>query len=202
MSIKAVIFDLDGTITEPFFDFDEIRRQMGLGPDAGPVLEAMGKMTPDKRARAEEILHYHEQRAVEESRLNKGVRETLNALGRLGIKIGILTRNKRSNALAIAEKHNLHFDTVVDREDGPVKPDGFGVLKICEQFGVACAETLVVGDFLFDLLSAKAAGAVAVLLANHKKAQEFAEHADFVIEKIDRILEIVNNNNTKPRTQS
>lgn len=200
MSIKAVIFDLDGTITEPFFDFDEIRRQMGLGPDAGPVLEAMEKMTPDERACAEEILHYHEQRAVEESRLNQGVRETLESLRRLGIKIGILTRNKRSNALAIAEKHNLQFDTVVDREDGPVKPDGFGVSKICEQFGAAAVETFVVGDFLFDLLSAKAAGAIPVLLANHKRAKEFAEHAEFVIEKIDQILEIVNNNNTEPRT--
>jgi len=199
MTIKAVIFDLDGTITEPFFDFDEIRGQMGLEPDAGPVLEAMEKMTPEERAGAEEILHYHEQRAVEESRLNEGVRETFDALRSLGIKIGILTRNKRSNALAIAEKHNLRFDTVVDREDGPVKPDGFGVSKICEQFGEAPAETLVVGDFLFDLLSAKAAGAVAVLFAGHKKAQEFAEHADFVIEKIDRILEIVNNKNTGPR---
>ena len=49
----------------------------------------------------------------------------------------------------------------------------------------------MVGDYLFDILSAKAAGAIAVLLTNHKRADEFVIHADFRIEKIDQILEII-----------
>ena len=191
MSIKAVIFDLDGTITQPYFDFDAIREEMGLERDSGPVLESMGKMAPQQRQRAEEILHFHEQRAVTESALNAGARETLAALREAGIGIGILTRNRRSNALAIAQKHNLKFDVVVDREDGPVKPDAFGVLQICRQFGVEPQETLMVGDYLFDLLCAKAAGAVAVLLANSKGAAEYAAHADFTIENINEILQII-----------
>jgi len=191
MSIKAVIFDLDGTITQPFFDFDAIRKEMGLDRNSGPVLEAMEKMTPQQRRCAEEILHFHERRAVTESRLNAGAKQTLSALRKAGIHIGVLTRNKRSNALAIARKHNLKFDTIVGREDGPVKPDAFGVLRICQQFGVRPVETLVVGDYLFDLLCAKAAGAVAVLLANSKNADEFSGHADFCIETINQILEII-----------
>ena len=191
MSIKAVIFDLDGTITQPYFDFDAIREEMGLERDSGPVLESMEKMTPQQRQHAEEILHFHERRAVIESRLNAGAKRTVSALRKAGIHIGILTRNKRSNALAIARKHNLKFDAIVDREDGPVKPDAFGVLRICEQFAVMPDETLLVGDYLFDLLCAKAAGAVAVLLANHNRAAEFAGYADFTIEKIDRILQII-----------
>ncbi len=191
MSIKAVIFDLDGTITQPFFDFDAIRKEMGLDRDSGPVLEVMEKMTPQHRRCAEEILHFHERRAVTQSCLNTGAKQTLSALRKASIHIGVLTRNKRSNALAIARKHNLKFDTIVGREDGPVKPDAFGVLRICRQFGVRPVETLVVGDYLFDLLCAKAAGAVAVLLANSKSAAEFAGHADFCIEKIDQILQII-----------
>ena len=191
MPIKAVIFDLDGTITQPFFDFDAIREEMGLDRDSGPVLEAMEKMTPQRRKRAEEILHFHEQRAVTESRLNAGAKRTLSALRAAGIHIGILTRNRRSNALAIEQKHGLKFDTIVGREDGPVKPDAFGVLRICRQFGVEPQQTLVVGDYLFDLLCAKAAGAIAVLLTNHYRAAEFAEHADFCIENIDQILQII-----------
>jgi HAD superfamily hydrolase (TIGR01509 family) len=157
------------------------------------VLEAMEKMTAAQRRRTEEILHFHEQKAVTESALNAGAKQTLSALRKAGIHIGILTRNRRSNALAIAQKHNLKFDVIVDREDGPVKPDAFGVLRICEQFGVRPEETLLVGDYLFDLLCAKAAGAIAVLLANNKQAGEFAEHADFIIETIDQILEIIEN---------
>jgi HAD superfamily hydrolase (TIGR01509 family) len=195
MAIKAVIFDLDGTITQPFFDFDAIREEMGLEKDSGPVLEAMEKMTSQQRRDAERVLEFHERRAVEESTLNADAKQTLWALRDAGIGIGILTRNRRGNVLAVAEKHGLKFDAIVDREDGPAKPDAFGVLQICKQFGVSPHETLLVGDYLFDLLCAKAAGAVAVLLANHGRALQFAEHADFTIERIDQVLEIIEETN-------
>jgi len=194
MPIKAVIFDLDGTITQPYLDFDAIREDMGLPKDSGPILESMVKMNPRQRRRVEEILHKHEQKAVTESTLNPGARETLESLRQAGILIGILTRNLRVNALAIARKHNLQFDAVFGREEGPAKPDAFGVMQICREFGVEPAEAMLVGDYLFDLLCAKAAGAVAVLLANHSQADEFADHADFCIEKISQILQIINDN--------
>lgn len=197
MSIKAVIFDLDGTITQPYFDFDAIREEIGLARDSGPLLESMEKMTPQLRQKAEKILYKHEQNAVIESELNAGAKHTLSRLRASGIYIGILTRNQRANAHAIASKHNLHFDAVIGREDGPAKPDAFGVLELCRQFDVKPQETILVGDYLFDLLCAKAAGAYAVLLTNHHQADDFAEHADFCIENISGILEIITNKNSE-----
>jgi HAD superfamily hydrolase (TIGR01509 family) len=194
--IKAVIFDLDGTITQPFFDFDVIREEMGLAKDSGPVLESMEKMTPTQRKHAEAILRSHEERAITESKLNVGAKRTLATLRKAGISIGVLTRNTRENVLAIAEKHGLNFDSIVDRDDGPVKPEAFGVLELCGRFKVKPQETLVVGDYLFDLLCARAAGANSVLLANHSKADEFAEHADFAIENIGQVLEIIEQKNS------
>ena len=193
MSIKAVIFDLDGTITRPFFDFDAIRQEMGLAPDSGPILEIMEKMSAPERKRTRDILTFHENRAVAESTLNDGASEVLDALRQKNISIGILTRNKRCNAEAIARKHNLTFDAIVDREDGPVKPDAFGVLRLCEQFATTPAETLLVGDYLYDLLSAKAAGAIAILLKTHKDSDRFAVHADYTITSLDKILDIIDN---------
>src|SRR3974377_1261935 len=101
MQIKAVIFDLDGTITQPFFDFDAIRLEMGFKPDAGPILELMEKMTPQQRQAAEKILFAHEEKAVAHSTLNPGAKDTLAALRKKGILIGILTRNKKENAFAV-----------------------------------------------------------------------------------------------------
>jgi len=195
MSFKAVIFDLDGTITEPFFDFDAIRLEMGLSKDAGPVWEAMAKMPAEQRNRAEKILSLHEQRAVSESSLNPGTRKTLEALRQAGLGIGILTRNTKANAFAVAEKHGLKFDVVVGREQGPVKPDTFGVKKICEHFAIVPQDSMVVGDYLFDIMCAKAAGAVAVLLTNHNRAKEFVEYADFVIDRLEQILDIIEKQN-------
>jgi HAD superfamily hydrolase (TIGR01509 family) len=191
MKIKAVIFDLDGTITQPFFDFDAIRKEMGYPVDAGPILELMEKMTAGEREAAERILQVHEEKAVAESTLNPGAKETLEELRRRGILIGILTRNKKENAFAVAAKHGLKFDAVVGREEGPVKPDAFGVLYLCKRFGIKPQESLVVGDYLFDLLCARAAEAIPVLLKNHHKADEFARHADFVIENIADLLKII-----------
>jgi len=152
-------------------------------------------MNQQQQEKAEEILYYYEQKAVTESKLNIGAKETLSALDAAGIHIGVLTRNKRSNAIAISRKHKLKFDAVIGREDGPVKPDAFGILQLCRQFGVKPEETLLVGDYLFDLLCAKAAGAVAILLANHNQAEEFIKHADFCIKNISEILDIIENKN-------
>lgn len=196
MKIKAVIFDLDGTITKPFFDFDAIRTEMGLSREDGPVLEAMVKMTPQRRRQVQKILDYHEKKAVDQSQLNDGAKQTLEQLRNNGMKIGILTRNKAANAVLIAEKHGLKFDSIIDREDGPVKPDGFGVLELCRRFAVKPQETLMVGDYLFDIQCAKAAGAIAVLLANHPQADEFAPLADYTIDGINEILKIIEQENS------
>lgn len=195
MSIKAVILDLDGTITEPLLDFDAIRKQMGLSPHSGPVWEAMEKLSPNQRKAAEKVLDLHERNAVEKSKLNFGAKQLLQTLAENDIKIGILTRNTKSNALAVAQKHGLSFDAVVGREDGPLKPDAFGVLKICESFGIRPQQALVVGDYLFDMLCARSAGAVAVLLAGHTKANQFAQFADFTIENLGQVLELIKNKN-------
>jgi HAD superfamily hydrolase (TIGR01509 family) len=192
MKIKAIIFDLDGTITEPYLDFDRIRTEIGLLPDAGPLLEAMEKMPAADRKKAEEILYKHEQAAIEHSVLNAGATETLKQLRRMKIHIGVITRNTRSNASAVAKKHNIEFDAVVDRDDGPVKPDPFGVKRLCEFFRVKPQQTLVVGDYLFDLQSAKAAGAKAILIKTGKNAEQFASYADYIIDKLPQIVDIIN----------
>ena len=181
---------MDGTITKPYFDFNLIREEIGLERNSEPLLEAMEKMSPSQRAKAEEILHYHEQKAIEASELNDSAAETLSTLRSEGIPIGILTRNTKANAYAVLDKHGLQIDAVIGREDGPVKPDPFGVIELCKKFNVEPHETLVVGDYLFDLLSAIGAGAISVLLVNHKK-YEFEKIAHYKIDNVSQVLDII-----------
>jgi HAD superfamily hydrolase (TIGR01549 family) len=191
MIVKAVIFDLDGTITQPSLDFTQIRQEMGLQGSPEPILEAMQGMAQAKMDRALAILHRHERRAVECSQLNPCVREVLAVLREQGIRVGILTRNLHENALAIGRKHGLEFDGVVGRDDGPAKPDAFGIHTLCRKFRVLPEHTLMVGDYLHDMLCARAAGAVGILLESHEKNGEFAEYASFTIENMSQIIQIM-----------
>ena len=194
-AIDTIIFDLDGTITEPFFDFDAIRRDMGLAPDAGPILELMETMPDDEKRRVAAILSKHEKLGIAQSKLNTGAEQTLRILRDRGINIAILTRNSTANAAAVLDKHGLTFDHIVSRDDGPVKPDPFGVNLLCEKFSTTPQRTLVVGDFLYDLLSAKAAGATAVLIKTHKDADDFSTHADISIDSLTELLDIIEQRN-------
>lgn len=155
MKIKAVYFDLDGTLTEPYLDFDQIRREMG-GVE-GPILEAMEKMDAERRREVEAILLRHEHEAAVESRLNPGAWETLEYLRGERVRIGLITRNQRKSVEHVCRKHNMSFDAVITREDGPAKPDPYAVLKLCEMLEVEPGESVMVGDYLFDLLSGKRA---------------------------------------------
>ena len=192
MNIKAVIFDLDGTITEPLIDFDQIRRELGFQPDSQPLLELMADMTPQQQKNAEQIILKHELLAAKNSTLNLGVKETLSKLRNTGRKIAILTRNKYDHVRIVAEKHNLRFDCIFDRQSGPVKPDACGVFKICETFNLTPKETICVGDYLHDIQCAKTAGSTAVLLVHKNTPQSFIDLADFSIKNITQTLDIIN----------
>jgi len=197
MTIKTVIFDLDGTITEPVLDFGLIRREMGIKQESISVLEALESMSESRRSAAMKILERHEDHAAESSTLNIGAKETLDWLRSSSIPVGIITRNKRSNVIVVEQKHGLHFDAIYAREDGPVKPDAFGVLHLCKLFGCLPAESLVVGDFVHDLMSAKAAGAISVLIKTHENADKFNEYADFSIVTLDTVLQIIDDINSQ-----
>ena len=191
MAIKCVIFDLDGTITEPLLDFEVIRAEIGIEHESLSLLEVMESMTDQQRKMAMEILERHEDLAAENSTLNRGARQILDLLKRSSISVGILTRNKKNNVTVVARKHGLHFDAIYAREDGPVKPDAYGVIHLCKMFGCLPSESLVVGDFVHDLMSAKAAGAVSVLIKTHKNADQFTEFADYSIKSLDMIPQII-----------
>ena len=191
MKIAAVIFDLDGTLTQPYLDFDQIRSE--IGDIDGPILEAMEQMPPPQQRKALEILHRHEREAAENSSLNPGVHEIYSWLRNRNIPIGLATRNQRSNVEYICKVHKLDFDSVVTREDGPAKPDAFPVLRACEQMGVPPKETLVVGDYLFDLISARRAGAHPVLLSTNKNHTDFSHEADYVISSLNELPDVIDN---------
>jgi HAD superfamily hydrolase (TIGR01509 family) len=159
---RAVIFDLDGTLTEPLLDFDLIRAEIGLHP--GPILEQLVGLGDDERARAEVILRRHELTAIEQAVLADGCEELLAFLRAEGIPHGILTRNMRVAVEHFCQRFGFPFGGSYTREDGPPKPAPDGVLHLCARFGVSPTEAITVGDYKFDVMAGRAAGTGTVLV--------------------------------------
>lgn len=191
-SVGAILFDLDGTLTRPHLDFDAIRREIGLPTNPRtPVLEALERMTEQERARAQSILDRHEEEAARLSELQDGALEVLEAIQKLGIPTGVITRNSRRCADITLNRHGLNFHRVHTREDGPVKPSPEPVLAMCRHFRVPPQAAWMVGDYLFDIQSGNAAGAATILLIGRGERPEYADQARFVIRSLRELLPLL-----------
>ena len=169
MAVKLVVFDLDGTLLEPALDFAAIRREIGLAADL-PILEAMDGLSESDRARANRILDRHEARAADRSQLMPGARELLEWLGTQGTRTAVLTRNSRRSVERACRRHNLELAAVVAREDHLPKPSPEGVRRLMQALGARPEETIVVGDFRFDVEAGKAAGCRTIALVSDPPA--------------------------------
>ncbi len=190
MTRSAVIFDLDGTITEPFLDFDAIRREMGL-PDGRPILEAMNDMNPAERAVADAILDRHEQRAAQQSTTHDGAAEAIADIRSLGMPVAILTRNTRKWTEFVLDKHAIHVDAIRCREDGATKPSPEPVRDLCRALDAAPERSWVIGDHRFDIESGRRAGAKTILMLGSRARPDYADLADHAVRKFHEILRIV-----------
>jgi|CXWL01.1.fsa_nt_gi HAD superfamily hydrolase (TIGR01549 family) len=189
MNRSAVIFDLDGTLTKPYLDFDLIRAEIGI--QSGPILEAISAMTPVERTRADSILTRHEWEAARACELHEGAVEIVAHFRNKGHPVALLTRNTRPIVEYILSTNGFHFDAIRTREDGAIKPSAEPVLSLCEEFEAVPAQSWVVGDYLFDLQSGRSAGTRTVLMIGDGKLPAFASLADRVIRRLRELPAII-----------
>ena len=191
VSAPLAIFDMDGTLTRPYLDFDRIRADIGLS--TGPILEQIDAMPPGPaKDRALDILHRHEDAAAEASELQPFALDVLAAIRRAGRPIALMTRNTRKSTRIVCDKHGLAFDLVRTREDGPTKPSPEPILDICRALRARADEACMIGDFHFDIACGNAAGSTTVLLWERGVAlPNWADEADHVIEDLRELLGIL-----------
>jgi HAD superfamily hydrolase (TIGR01549 family) len=167
---KAILFDMDGTLTRPMLDFDAIRRDIGIGDHA--ILEAMSKMTAPERRRCEAILDRHEEHAAEHSQLNSGCKETVAYLHERGVRMALITRNSRRSVETVLKKHGLWFECIISRETCDPKPDPMPLHMACKSLRVEKRHAWMVGDGRYDIEAGLAAG-VATIWVSHGQTRPF-----------------------------
>jgi HAD superfamily hydrolase (TIGR01509 family) len=188
-TVRAVVFDMDGTLTESPLDFDRIRAECGI-PPGEPVLEYIDRAPESHRGRLERILRTHERRAALACTVRDGATDVLEELRRRGYRTALLTRNSRQSVEVVLDRFGWTFDCWVSREQGQPKPSPDALRKIACTLGLATADLLMVGDYLFDVAAGRAAGARTAFLRTGKNIPPPPD-ADFVLSEIEELLDVL-----------
>ncbi len=188
MNIKAVLFDLDGTLidsrasiiksvlatTEKFapgrFTYEGLAAQFGTA--YVKILETLDE------ARTKEIInHYAIGQArsyAAEAELFPGVLEGLEQLNKQGFTLGIVTNQNRLLTEEILRLHNIHhyFECIISCDDVlEGKPSPEPITKAVTRLGLNENECLMVGDSHFDIMAAINAGVHSALIESYGKKQ-------------------------------
>jgi HAD superfamily hydrolase (TIGR01549 family) len=191
MKYRLVIFDMDGTLTEELLDFAAIRKDIGV-PEQMGILEYISKMHGAEADRAREILHRHEMEAADRCRVHEGAADLLCHLRNIGVRTALLTRNSAASADRILGRHRLELEHVRTREDAPHKPHPDAILNITRKFAMPLGQTLMVGDYLYDLQTAQAAKCDSALVwMKHGELPAFASMATYVVRQLMDLVQVV-----------
>jgi len=176
LKYQGILFDLDGTLVDSLeLILSSYRHTMSryLGremPDEewlntmGKPLRVQLQSFADTPEQLEAMFHtYIAHNEANHRRLIQPfprAKETVTALKQAGYKLAVVTSKIKDHALRELRTVGLEglFDGLVSASDVQrPKPDAQPVVLALQGIGVAAAEALVVGDSLYDLLSARAA---------------------------------------------
>jgi HAD superfamily hydrolase (TIGR01509 family) len=204
MLIKAILFDFDGTLTEPdSLDFAAIRKAIGC-PDGQPILEYIQTIpSPSSRKDACDILDRFEAEAAGRSRPNAGAEELIVFIRSRGLKLGIVTRNSIASVRRALDNFSRislpDFDVILSRDDAFLpKPSPEAVLEAARRLNISPSEILVVGDFVFDIEAGYRAGARTVLLTNRRLSHRCEHAPDYTIHELPELKEIIDDTTPLP----
>lgn len=181
MSLKLVIWDMDGTLVDsrdviqtamvrafeqldlPPPPYEETRKIVGLG-----LAEACRLLTPDgfDERRLPDLVDAYKQAFMARRQdpgfkepLYDGTLETLKRLADDGWLQALATGKSHRGIRAIFEMHPIgdFFDTIWCADDGPGKPHPFMVDQAMGALGAEAHQSLMIGDAVHDIRMAKSA---------------------------------------------
>ncbi|MDN4493137.1 pyrophosphatase PpaX [Ureibacillus aquaedulcis] len=210
MSMKALLFDFDGTllntndlIIQTFMYVLEERFPGQYSPKdcmdfIGPsLIETFEQITPDEvEVMIEKYRQWNQENHDALVTEYDGVVDTLEKLKMQGIRLAIVSTKRRdtiAKGLELMGASHL-FEFVVGLDDvKKVKPDPEPVLLAIEKLGVEKEEVMMIGDNYHDIEAGKNAGVKTAGVAWSIKGEEFLRtfNPDYILQHMSDLLTIV-----------
>jgi len=215
--IKALIFDLDGTLLNSLVDImdsvnivlteynlpthslDEYKMFIGNG------IEVLAKKALQEKLNDNEFDNFlkkvkkiYSQRQILKTQPYDGIRDMLKTLNAKQIKTAILS-NKPNEFTQQVVSHfftDIKFDIILgSRVNVPRKPNPQAVFEILGQLNLKKNQAFFVGDTSTDMQTGKNAGLKTIGVSwGFRSVQELKQNgADFIVNKPSEILELVEN---------
>ena len=209
MSIRTILFDLDGTLIDSnqliHASFDYTFKQFNLtfteeeilefnGP---PLIDTFKKIDPIKVDEMVETYRQHNYLVHDEYvRVFPKVVETLKQLKDRQVKLGIVTTKMANGVKMGIEKTGISdfFDTVITFDDVKhPKPHPEPVLKAMHALDAEASSTLMVGDNSHDIEAGKSAGIKTAAVAWSLKGKDrlLTYNPTIMLEEMTDILRYV-----------
>jgi len=204
LAYQHIAFDLDGTLIDSRADLsaavNHVLRMVGL-PELpletvcqyvgeGARMLVQRALGPAHEGRLDEalgeFLAYYGAHLLDRTQLYDGVRETVVALDERGVVLSVLTNKPAAMSRTILQGLELlsYFAAIVGGDSLTVrKPDPAGVEYLLAVTGASRESTLLVGDSLTDLTTARAAAVAFCGVAWGLR------HADLVAARITPIID-------------
>ncbi|MEZ4235011.1 MAG: HAD family hydrolase [Myxococcota bacterium] len=184
------IFDLDGTLTVAQHDFAAMKRNLGLPPEQ-TLLEAAAARQGEEHAQFMAAIDAWELEHADTAVARPGADALLAALAERGVALGVLTRNSAAHGAAHPGGGRpgapLRPEAVAGRDSRRAEARARRPHLVAGRLGHTAQEAVMVGDFRFDLLAARAAGSLAVWLAAERAALDLADLADVVVRDLPEL---------------
>jgi len=218
MTIKAVIFDLDGTLVDSAPDLmlatnhvlarlerraitmDEVRSFVGHGAraliarGASATGEAIDEKTLDFYHA--EFLRYYEKNIAVNSVAFPGTIDLLELCVANGLKMGVCTNKVEGLSVRLLQALGMdkYFGAIVGPDTVNIaKPDPAPYLETVRRLGIPAGNSIMIGDSETDILTARAAGVPVIGVTfgyTQKPVAEFGP--DHLVSHFDEVSGILN----------